>query len=965
VLVRDTDGAAEARAVPHLRVNVQSDFMHRWLSRFVRLLAILSVALSSDFGFAATAPAPKSQTTSAQSILAAMTPAERVGQLFVVGFYGASAAPGSGIYDLIADLKVGSVLISAADDNITDTLQAPTQVLSLTNQLQADALASASIPRTEGGNSLPPYVPLLIAVNHEGDGYPFTDIQSGVTALPNEMAIGATWDPTQAETIGRIVGTEMSAMGVNMLLGPSLDVLETPRPEGADLGTRVFGGDPYWVGLMGQAYIRGVHSGANGQVAAVAKHFPGHGGSDRRPDQELPTVRKSLDDLKNFDLVPFYAVTGNAPNADSAADGVLDAHIRFQGFQGNIRQNTAPVSFDAQALGQLLGLPPIASWRSAGGVTVSDSLGARAIKSFYDPTLQQFQNRRIARDAFNAGNDLLLLSDFGLNPRSEQTTNIVDTITYFRQQYQADQNFAASVNGAVLRILNLKLRLYGGQFDPAQATRPLAGLNALNQNQAVVMAVAQASAALVSPPQDVLGAPEPPTRAQHIAFFTDVRQGQQCSTCPKFPLLDKRQLEQVVTDLYGRGGNGQVSAGNLVSFSFDDLAQYLQAAPATTGDQTPTPQPSTIETALQQSDWLVFAMLNVTPDVPSSGVVSAFLAQRPDMVRNKKIIVFAFNAPYYLDTTDLSKLTAFYALYSHAPAFVTVAAHLLFRDITPHGAPPVSVPGIGYKLIDVTRPDPKQVIALDWKQAPRADKNTPQAPGLRLGDTITLTTGVIHDLNGHPVPDQTPVHFRVLYTQEGLPDTIDAATTNGIATTTFQLSRTGLLEITVSSEPALSSTRLQIPVQQGTPFSVTEISPTSPPTPTATVTPSPTPVPPTPTLTPAPVVTPVPPPAPPLVEWRSFFVMLLTLAAVLTGGYRLGTLEEPQARLGIRVALAGAIGVLVGYNYLALSLPGADLGYLWLGVLAAPIYGLLVGIVGLAAGWYWFVGRVSRPNDAQ
>jgi beta-N-acetylhexosaminidase len=936
--------------------------MRWWLSRFVIIIAILSEILASGPAAAATTPAPKSQTISAQSILASMSPAERVGQLFVVSFYGASAAPGSAIFDLITTLNVGSVLISAADDNITDTLQAPTQVLSLTNQLQADEVAGALIPRQQGGTNLPPYVPLLIAVNHEGDGYPFTDIQSGVTALPNEMAIGATWDPSQAETIGRIVGTELSAMGINLLLGPSLDVLETPRPEGADLGTRVFGGDPYWVGLMGQAYIRGVHSGSNGQVAAVAKHFPGHGGSDRRPDQELPTVRKSLDDLKNFDLVPFYAVTGNAPNADSAADGVLDAHIRFQGFQGNIRQNTAPVSFDAQALGQLLGLPPIARWRAAGGVTVSDSLGARAIKSFYDPTLQEFQNRRIARDAFNAGNDLLLLSDFALNPRSDQAAKIADTITYFRQQYQADQNFAASVDAAVLRILSLKLRLYGGLFDPSQATRPVAGLNVLNQAQADVMAVAQAGAALVSPPQDV---PEPPSRAQHIVFFTDVRQGQQCSSCPKYPLLDKRQLEQVVTDLYGRGGSGQVSAGNLVSFSFDDLAQYLQATPATTGDQTPTPEPSPVETALQQADWLVFSMLNVPPDVPSSRVISTFLAQRPDIVRSKKIIVFAFNAPYYLDTTDLSKLTAFYALYSRAPGFVTVAARLLFRTITPHGAPPVSVPSIGYKLIDVTRPDPKQVIALDWKQAPRADKNTQQAPGLRLGDTITLTTGVIHDLNGHPVPDQTPVHFRVLYTQEGLPDTIDAATTNGIATTTFQLSRTGLLEITVSSDPALSSTRLQIPVQQGTPFSVTEISPTSPPSPTATATPSPTPLPPTPTLTPAPVVTPVLPPERPLVEWRSFFVMLLTLAAVLTGGYRLGTLEEPQARLGIRVALAGAIGVLVGYNYLALALPGADLGYWWLGVLAAPIYGLLGGIVGLAAGWYWFVGRMSRPTDAQ
>ena len=957
------NGAGLARAVSYLRDIVQSGSMRRWLARFLLIFAILFEPVAGlPLAAAATTSAQPAQSTSADGILAAMSPAERVGQLFVVSFYGASAGPTSSIYGLISSLKIGGVMLSANNDNITDTLQAPAQVLSLTNQLQAAAATAALVPRSLGGTDLPPYVPLLVSINHEGDSYPFTDIQSGVTDVPDEMAIGATWDPAQAEATGQIVGRELAALGVNLLLGPSLDVLQTPRPEGADLGTRVFGGDPYWTGLMGQAYIRGLHAGSAGQVAAIAKYFPGHGGSDRRPDQELPTVLKSLDDLANFDLVPFYAVAGNAPNAASTADGVLDAHLRFQGLQGNIRPNTAPVSLDAAALGKLLGVPGIAIWRAAGGVTMSDSLGARAIKSLYDPALQQFQNRRIARDAFNAGNDLLLLSDFGLNPRADQATNITDTVTYFVQQYQADRAFATSVDAAVLRILNLKLRLYHGQFDPAQSTRPTDGLNSLNQDQSAVLSVARAAASLISQSPDV---PEAPGPAQHITFFTDVRLAQQCSACPKYPLLDKRQLEQAVIDLYGRSGNGQVRASNLASFSFDELAAYLAAPPTTTGDQTPTPQPSPVDAAIQQSDWLVFAMLNVTADVPSSGVVSSFLAQRPDLVRNKKIVVFAFNAPYYLDTTDIHKLTAFYGLYSRAPSFVTVAARLLFRELTPHGASPVSVPGVGYQLSNVTRPNPSQVIELNWQQAPPG-KNTPDSPGLHLGDTITLTTGVISDTNGHVVPDDTLVHFRVLYTQQGFPDILDAFTTSGVATTTLQLSRSGLLQITVSSDPAVSSKSLVIPVQEGsTPFSVTVVSPTNPPTPSATPSPSATPVTPTPVPTPAPTPTPPPLPPIPLVDWRSFFVTFLVLVGVLFAGYRLGTLDEPQTRLGIRVALAGGIGALLGYNYFALSLPGADLGFLWLGVLAGPTYALLGGILALAGGWYWFVGRVSRGQDAQ
>ncbi len=907
---------------------------------------------------------PVPQSAPVEAVLQAMTPAERVGQLFIVSFYGTGAGVETSIYNLITQYHLGGVILSAANDNITDTLRAPGQVLTLTNALQAAAITASTIarPGTDPAEAdTPPYVPLLIAINHEGDGYPFTEIRSGLTALPSEMAIGATWDPDQAEAMGQIAGAELSALGINLLLGPSLDVLETPRPDGKDLGTRVFGGDPFWVGLMGQAYIRGVHAGSADRVAIIAKHFPGHGGSDRGPDVELPTVRKSFDDLQNFDLVPFYAVTGDAPAADASADGLLTAHIRFQGFQGDIRQNTAPMSFDPQALGQLLGLPAIAAWRGLGGVTVSDSLGAKAIKSFMDPTKSlPFDNRRIARLAFLAGNDLLLLSDFGLNPTFDQTANVIDTLNYFVTNYQADQNFAQRVDDAARRILELKLRLAGGEFNPFAAARPVAGLDQLVSNHEAVVRLAQSAAALISPSSAIelnARAPEPPGPTQRIVFFTDTREGSQCSTCPHTPLLDKRQLEQEVLRLFGPNGSGQARTTNLQSYSFADLAAYLEnPLPLTVGDETPTPEPSPVEAALLQADWIVFGMLNVTAAVPSSAVVSTFLAQRPDLVRSKKVVVFAFNAPYYLDTTDLSKLTAYYALYSRTPDFVTVAARILYRDLVPSGAPPVSVSGVGYNLIDVIRPDPAQIINLSCQQSNVGAGGAPFCNELRLNDTITVTTGTLLDHNGHRVPDKTPVTFRVFYQEPGLPETFQVPTVNGVAVFPLQLNRPGRLEITASSDPALVSTTIQINVQPEAVFGITPIVPTSAPTDTAT--PTATDPPPTVTPTPEPTATqPALPEPPNTTDMRAFFVMCLALIAVMLSGYRLGTLEDQQTRYGIRVALAGTIGLLLGYNFVALSLPGTNVAYLWLGVFAAPVSAILGGVLGLAVGWYFFVGR--------
>ncbi|MER3459435.1 MAG: hypothetical protein C4309_13100, partial [Chloroflexota bacterium] len=79
-------------------------------------------------------------------------------------------------------------------------------------------------------------------------------------------------------------------------------------------------------------------------------------------------------------------------------------------------------------------------------------------------------------------------------------------------------------------------------------------------------------------------------------------------------------------------------------------------------------------------------MLDIVPEVPESSVVKTFLAQRPDLASAKKVIVMAFNAPYYLDATETSKVAAYYGLYSKVGPFVDVAVRALFREITPRGA---------------------------------------------------------------------------------------------------------------------------------------------------------------------------------------------------------------------------------------------------------------------------------------
>ena len=104
-----------------------------------------------------------------------------------------------------------------------------------------------------------------------------------------------------------------------------------------------------------------------------------------------------------------------------------------------------------------------------GGVTVSDSLGVRALRRFYDPSEENFNSRRIAQEAFLAGNDVLLLSQFRQKGhRATQVETVESTIRFFQEKYDSEPAFQALVDAAVARILKLKLKLYNGQFSLAQ-----------------------------------------------------------------------------------------------------------------------------------------------------------------------------------------------------------------------------------------------------------------------------------------------------------------------------------------------------------------------------------------------------------------------------------------------------------------------------------------------------------------
>jgi beta-N-acetylhexosaminidase len=905
------------------------------LNKIIPAIILIALSFASPARAQTSTPPP-----GVRAALDSMSPEERVGQLFLVTFTGTDTSTTSQIYNLIAQYHVGGVVLLSNNDNFVSMPDTLTQTHALIEGLQRlnwDASISPPADPATGQTVKSTYIPLLVGISQEGNGYPTDQILSGLSPIPSNMALGATWNSDFAAKVGEVQGRELADLGFNLYLGPSLDVLVAPSTSGGDLGTRVFGGDPYWVGEMGRSFIAGLHTGSKYKLFVAAKHFPGVGGSDRLPEDEVSTVRKSLEQLKQIELAPFFAVTGNASPADATVDGLIVSHIRYQGFQGNIRATTRPISFDSQALSQILALPQFAPWHDSGGLMVSDDLGTRSVHEFYAQGGSQFSARIAARDAFLAGTDLIYLGNIISGDSTDTYTSTTRILDFFAQKYREDPAFAQRVDASVSRILAVKFRLYGS-FVFSKVVVPADAIKEIGTSTDLAFDVAKNSATLISPDLHDLATvlPNPPAAADQMVFITDSSSIRQCSQCTEQPALAMDALQQAVLKLYGPQSGNQTAGFRLSSYSFQNLQSLLDNL-----------NPPYMEDDVNGADWVVISIAGASQGQPA--LVRRFLTERPDLLRQKRVIMFSFDAPYYFDATDISKFTAYFALYSKLPQFVDVAARLLFQELTPVGASPVSISGIGYDMISVMTPSPNQIIPIILDLAPAAAGTdtaaTPEAtpvPLFKIGDTIALRTGVILDHNGHTVPDGTVVQFSMMLTGEGggILKQVDAVTTQGVAHAAFGLDKPGLLEIRAASDPAVISEVLQLDVSQAGPVAITVVVPE---------------------LTQSTEVTPQPAAQPEeqgyvtisgFPRFSAWVIAMLFIGVCMGLGYFTG-LRLANPRSGIRWALGIMLGGLIAYNYLAFGVFGISHWLSGSGLPGLLLIVLMGEIFGFAGGWFW------------
>ena len=169
---------------------------------------------------------------------------------------------------------------------------------------------------------------LLIAVDQEGGRV--QRFRDGFTRLPPAAWFGQLYaaSPRRAMQLSQtgawLMAIELRAVGVDFSFAPVLDL---NRGISRVIGERAFHSQPAVVAELAHAWMRGAHAAG---MAAVGKHFPGHGGVEEDSHEELPVDRRRPEDVMMEDLLPFQRMI------DDGIEAIMPAHVIYQGASADL-----------------------------------------------------------------------------------------------------------------------------------------------------------------------------------------------------------------------------------------------------------------------------------------------------------------------------------------------------------------------------------------------------------------------------------------------------------------------------------------------------------------------------------------------------------------------------------------------------------------------------------------------------
>jgi len=337
-----------------------------------------------------------------EQVLQQLTLRQKIGQRFITGFSGAKTS--SSAKNLIEQGCIGGFMLTRTN------IRSRAQVKALVEDLQAAARAHN------------PGIGLFIAVDQEGGRVSRLEFDT-LTRFPAPYYWGEYQDPLYVEAAAYIISREALSLGCNINLAPVLDLYD--KPDDSIVGDRSMGINPVQVGERGVYYLFGAQRAG---IAAVAKHFPGHGRTTVDSHHNLPVVEVNEKTLLNQDLLPFQMAIRHG------VDAIMTAHILYPQIDPEFPVTLSAI-FLRRLLRQRLGFD---------GVIISDDIEMGALSSRYSP-------REIIKYGINAGVDILL--EYG-------SLDVLKLIDEVHTMVEAGEIDIEVIDEGARRVLRLKWK-YG------------------------------------------------------------------------------------------------------------------------------------------------------------------------------------------------------------------------------------------------------------------------------------------------------------------------------------------------------------------------------------------------------------------------------------------------------------------------------------------------------------------------
>jgi beta-N-acetylhexosaminidase len=209
--------------------------------------------------------------------------------------------------------------------------------------------------------------------------------REGFTALPPMRTVGKFWDRDRelgkaaARAAAYVAGSELAAHGVDFSFAPVLDL---DYGGSSVIGDRAFHFDPTAAAALGAAIVAGF---ADAGMAAVGKHFPGHGYAEADTHVAAARDDRALAAILKKDIMPFKAAI------EAGLAGVMPAHVVYS------QVDAEPAGYSKRWLQDIL-----RGQLGFDGIVFSDDLSMAGASTAGGPP-------EWARAALAAGCDMVLL----------------------------------------------------------------------------------------------------------------------------------------------------------------------------------------------------------------------------------------------------------------------------------------------------------------------------------------------------------------------------------------------------------------------------------------------------------------------------------------------------------------------------------------------------------------------------